>query len=109
LLQKVLVSFGDQIGFDTTVKGALDQVFGGNSGDDLGTGINANDDDSGSGTGSGTGSAANNASLQAALRSAQDALRDAQAALRAGDFTAYGKAQDRLKSAIEAAISAQNR
>ncbi len=32
LLQKVLVSFGDQIGFDDTLKGALDQVFGGNSG-----------------------------------------------------------------------------
>jgi uncharacterized membrane protein (UPF0182 family) len=109
LLQKILVSFGDQIGFDTTVKGALDQVFGGNSGDDLGTGINSNDDGQSGGSGSGSGSAANNASLQAALRSAQDALRDAQAALRAGDFAAYGKAQDRLKAAIEAAISAQNR
>ena len=32
LLQKVLVSFGDQIGYDDTLKGALDQVFGGNSG-----------------------------------------------------------------------------
>ena len=32
LLQKVLVSFGDQIGFDDNLKGALDQVFGGNSG-----------------------------------------------------------------------------
>ncbi|MCX6441549.1 MAG: UPF0182 family protein [Actinobacteria bacterium] len=32
LLQKVLVSFGDVIGFDSSLKGALDQVFGGNSG-----------------------------------------------------------------------------
>ncbi|MFM6941088.1 MAG: UPF0182 family protein, partial [Candidatus Planktophila sp.] len=31
LLQKVLVSFGDVIGFDSSLKGALDQVFGGNS------------------------------------------------------------------------------
>lgn len=109
LLQKVLVSFGDQIGFDDTVKGALDQVFGGNSGESLGTGIDSQggSDDGDSGTGSDSGAA--NASLQAALRSAQQALRDADAALKAGDFTAYGRAQDRLKSAIEAAISAQNR
>ncbi|MEY4034850.1 MAG: hypothetical protein RLZZ311_27, partial [Actinomycetota bacterium] len=32
LLQKVLVSFGDVFGFDSSLKGALDQVFGGNSG-----------------------------------------------------------------------------
>jgi uncharacterized protein len=109
LLQKVLVSFGDQIGFDETVKGALDQVFGGNSGESLGTGIDSQggSDDGSTGTGGDTDSA--NASLQAALRSAQQALRDADAALRAGDFTAYGRAQERLKSAIDAAISAQNR
>ena len=110
LLQKVLVSFGDQIGFDDTVKGALDQVFGGNSGESLGTGVESQDgDEGGTGTGTGTGSDSANASLQAALRSAQQALRDADAALKAGDFTAYGRAQDRLKSAIDAAISAQNR
>ena len=109
LLQKVLVSFGDQIGFDETVKGALDQVFGGNSGESLGTGIDSQggSDDGSTGTGGDTDSA--NASLQAALRSAQQALRDADAALKAGDFTAYGRAQERLKAAIDAAISAQNR
>ena len=32
LLQKVLVSFGDKIGFGDTLDEALDQVFGGNSG-----------------------------------------------------------------------------
>ena len=108
LLQKVLVSFGDQIGFADTVKGALDQVFGGDSGRNLGTGI---DSQGGGSTGgeSGTGTDSANASLQAALRSAQQALRDADAALKAGDFTAYGRAQERLKAAIDAAISAQNR
>jgi uncharacterized membrane protein (UPF0182 family) len=105
LLQKVLISFGDQIGFDETVKGALDQVFGGNSGDSLGTGVSSQNGQSGSGISSDP----NNAPLQAALRSAQQAIRDADAALKAGDFAAYGRAQDRLKAAIEAAISAQNR
>jgi len=106
LLQKILVSFGDQIGFADTVKGALDQVFGGNSGQSLGTGVESQGDTGGA---TGTDSGTANASLQAALRSAQQALRDADAALKAGDFTAYGRAQDRLKAAIEAAISAQNR
>ena len=110
LLQKVLVSFGDQIGFADTVAGALDQVFGGNSGGDLGTGTSSQGSGTSGGTATGTGSTSTgNAALDAALRSAQQALRDADAALKAGDFTAYGKAQARLKSAIEAAISAQRR
>jgi len=34
-------------------------------------------------------------------------LADGQAALANGDFAAYGRAQDRLKSAIASAIAAQ--
>jgi uncharacterized membrane protein (UPF0182 family) len=101
LLQKVLVSFGDQIGFDDTLKGALDQVFGGNSGT-----TTAGTPTSGTTTGGTTGSIPSS-SLKAALASAQSALTDSQNALKVGDFTAYGKAQDRLKAAIAAAISAQ--
>ena len=101
LLQKVLVSFGDVIGFDDTLKGALDQVFGGNSG----TVLN-NTSQSTAGTTS-NGNTNMSSSLKSALASAQSALADSQAALTKGDFTAYGKAQDRLKAAIAAAISAQ--
>jgi len=95
LLQKVLVSFGDQIGYDDTLKGALDQVFGGNSGTTSASG----------GSTSTTGTTNN--SLASALVSAKQALADGQAALAKGDFAAYGRAQDRLKSAIAAAIAAQ--
>jgi uncharacterized membrane protein (UPF0182 family) len=98
LLQKVLVSFGDQIGFDDTLKGALDQVFGGNSGTTTTT--------TGPSTTGGTGTKSQ--ALANALQSAQQALADGQAALAKGDFTAYGAAQDRLKSAIAAAIAAQS-
>lgn len=100
LLQKVLVSFGDQIGFDDTLKGALDQVFGGNSGTTTTTTT------TGPSTTGPTGS--KSAALAAALQSAQQAMSDAQAALAKGDFAAYGAAQNRLKSAIAAAIAAQN-
>ena len=98
LLQKVLVSFGDVIGFDNTLKGALDQVFGGNSGTVLNNTSQSN-------SGGSTPVVSN--TVKSALANAKAALADAQAALRRGDFAAYGKAQDRLEAAIAAAISAQ--
>ncbi|MEY4290229.1 MAG: hypothetical protein RL130_171, partial [Actinomycetota bacterium] len=97
LLQKVLVSFGDVIGFDSSLKGALDQVFGGNSGT------------SGATTASGGNTTNQSANLASALESARQAIADGQAALAKGDFAAFGRAQDRLKSAIAAAIAAQSR
>ena len=96
LLQKVLVSFGDVIGFDSSVKGALDQVFGGNSGTTSNSTVTATTSNS-------------SADLMTALQSAKQAIADGQAALAKGDFAAYGRAQDRLKSAIAAALAAQAR
>ena len=98
LLQKVLVSFGDQIGYDDTLKGALDQVFGGNSGTAAG----------GTTTNGSTG-VTTNSSLANSLASAKKAYADGLAALAKGDFAAYDKAQKRLKSALDAAINAQNK
>jgi uncharacterized membrane protein (UPF0182 family) len=95
LLQKVLVSFGDVIGFDNSLKGALDQVFGGNSGT--------------SNSGTTTTTSDSSADLKAALAAAKQALADGQSALAKGDFAAYGRAQDRLKAAIASAIAAQAR
>ena len=98
LLQKVLVSFGDQIGYDDTLKGALDQVFGGNSGSAAG------------GSSSDTaGEPSTNSSLANSLASAKQAYADGLAALAKGDFAAYDRAQKRLKSALDAAIDAQNK
>ena len=97
LLQKVLVSFGDQIGFDDTLKGALDQVFGGNSGTASTSGT----------TNTTTGTT--NSSLANALASAKQAYSDGLAALAKGDFAAYDKAQKRLKSALDSAINAQSK
>ena len=97
LLQKVLVSFGDQIGFDSTLQGALDQVFGGNSG----TVTNSN-----SGTTITSGASNSSSSLKSAIASAQAAYNDGLRAQKAGDWAAYGKAQDRLKSALAAVAAA---
>jgi uncharacterized protein len=97
LLQKVLVSFGDVIGYDSSLKGALDQVFGGNSGT--------------SSSGTPVTTTTNNASadLKSALQNAKQAIADGNAALAKGDFAAYGRAQDRLKAALAAAIAAEGR
>jgi uncharacterized membrane protein (UPF0182 family) len=100
LLQKVLVSFGEKIGFDDTLSGALNQVFGGDSG---------TASPSRPSTGGSSDQTPAQEDLAQALASAQRALADAQAALSRGDFAAYGQAQDRLKAAIEAAVAAQNR
>ena len=97
LLQKVLVSFGDQIGYDDTLKGALDQVFGGNSGTASTSGTTT------------TTIGTTNSSLANALASAKQAYSDGLAALAKGDFAAYDKAQKRLKSALDSAINAQSK
>jgi len=104
LLQKILVAFGDQIAFEDTLELALDNLFGGDSG--------AAVSDGGTGTGQGSSNGAQagvdsgNADLDAALERARIAIQDKAAALRAGDWNAYGEADDRLTLAIEQAIAA---
>ena len=101
LLQKVLVSFGDQIGFDDTLQGALDQVFGGNSGTTIG-----NNQPSIGGTTGGTGSSQ---AIRSAISSLQSAYADLEAAQKRLDGAAEDKARARVKAAIAALIAAQNR
>ena len=97
LLKKVLVAFGDKIAFEDTLDAALNSLFGGNSGVD----------NSGSGTGGTTKPGKiDNVALQSALKAAQQALSDRAAALKVGDWTAYGEAEKALQAAIEAAVQA---
>ena len=100
LLQKVLVSFGDQIGFDDTLQGALDQVFGGNSGTTIGS------NQPSTGTTGGTGSSQ---AIKSAISSLQSAYADLEAAQKRLDGAAEDKARARVKAAIAALIAAQNR
>ena len=100
LLQKVLVSFGDQIGFSETLQGALDQVFGGNSG----TTVSDNQQSTATPGVIGTSQA-----IRAAISSLQAAYADLEAAQKRLDGAAEDKARARVKAAIAALISAQNR
>ncbi|MGB4779923.1 UPF0182 family protein [Microbacterium sp.] len=110
-LQKVLVGFGDEIAFEDTLQGALDVLFGGDSGavtGDGGTDVTpapeptetGNPDEPG-GDGSTGGGTGTDVAFQAALQEAQQAMMDRQAALTQGDWTAYGEADARLTAAVE--------
>lgn len=104
LLQKVLVSFGDKIGFADTLDEALNQVFGGDSG------AKAPDGAAGGGTTPTTDPTLTaQQQLKAALADAQQAIKDGQAALAKQDFAAYGAAQKALQEALNRAVAADGR
>ena len=98
LLKKILVAFGDQIAFEDTLDGALNALFGGDSG--------AETPDPGTDPGTDPGSGNANPAVAKALAAAKAAFAAKIAAMKAGDWTAYGKADKALKDALDAAIAA---
>ncbi|WP_330447016.1 UPF0182 family protein [Kocuria rhizophila] len=115
-LRRVLVGFGEKVGFAPTLDGALDEVFGGNSGAKTDTGAGVSEkaaeaaqggkgkDSTPSPSPSGT-PAPRSSSLQEALDTANKAMQDSDKAMKDGDWTKYGEAQDRLKRAIDDAMA----
>jgi uncharacterized membrane protein (UPF0182 family) len=117
-LKKVLVGFGDKVGFSDMLEPALNQVFGtGGTGGSAGGTTPSGTPAPSTGTGTpapstGTSSVPSGtaqAELTAALSDAQAALAASDAALKAGDFQSYGAAQARLKAAVARALAAQQR
>ncbi|MCS6710946.1 UPF0182 family protein [Brachybacterium sp. EF45031] len=123
LLQLVLVSFGNRIGFAPTLDEALDQVFGGDSGANAGdASVPATGTAGSADTEDGTTAAASDPDQQAAppaaaagdaqarldqaLAEMETATREAEQALQAGDWEAYGAAQDTLQQALRDALAA---
>ncbi len=110
-LQKVLVSFGDDIAFEDTLNEALDTLFGGDSGADAGDtdvqptpGASPAPEPSPTPTEQTPPTTEPTDAYQAALQDAQKAMLDRQAALEKGDWTAYGEADARLTAAVEKLI-----
>ena len=110
LLRKVLVSFGDKVGFADTLSEALDQVFGGDSGAQTGEDVvdgdaaaanNTSDEQAAAGAADGDGAAASAAPSEAA--GAEPTQADTPAP---GEGTATGDAQTRLDTALVDARSA---
>ncbi|MFN2320239.1 MAG: UPF0182 family protein [Dermatophilaceae bacterium] len=99
--------FGKEVAWGTTLDQALDGLFGGDAG------ASAGDSDVGTDTETDPGTAepveprdGDAVALARALADIDQAYADGEAALRAGDFTAYGAAQQRLREAITRAIEA---
>lgn len=121
ILQKILVSFGDDIAFEDTLDLALDVLFGGNSGASAGDGgalpetgdaADATGDGSAGGADVGdtagqSGSSTQSSAMNSALRDMRQALTDRDAAMQAGDWAAYGEADQRLRDAIDRAMAAE--
>ena len=97
LLQKVLAGYGQEVVMEDTLEEALEKVF-------IGTATNGGGGSSGDG---GKKNGTPQEELAEAIAEASDAYADGQRALASGDFAAYGKAQDRLKAALDAAAKAQ--
>jgi uncharacterized membrane protein (UPF0182 family) len=118
LLRKVLVDYGDQVGYSDTLAGALNQVFG------AGAGSAASDSGSspaggGSPTTSPTtspapssspppgGSSPANPALEKAVADLNAALAALSAAQKSGDFAGIGQAEANLQKAIREFQAAQ--
>lgn len=104
LLRKVLVAFGQQVAFEDTLADALAKVLGetaAQSAADKNSAKNNKQD--------GQPKSDAQQDLDKALQEAEQALSAAEKALAAGDFTAYGKAQEDLAQAIQDARDAQKR
>jgi uncharacterized protein len=134
LLKRVLVAFGDQVGFAPTLDEALNQVFGGSSGASAGDAanvgagdsVNSGSDGSSSNGGAGSGDAGQSGKpdqsdtsgqkgkagaadksspeLKDALSKASQAMKDSDTAMKKGDWAAYGKAQQTLNDELNRAL-----
>lgn len=123
-LSAVAVAFGDKIAWAGSLDDALNDLFGGESGAKAGdTGKTAVTPAPGttppptsgpapstpppsSTTQPSQPSQPNEAALAQALKDAEAAYADGEAALKAGNFAAYGQAQERLKEALKRAVAA---
>ena len=117
LLRKVLVNYGDRVGYADTLEEALDQVFGAGAGQSATDGGDAPPGDEGTATpttpsaptsppadGGGTSSSPEMAAAAADISEAIEALKNAQ---RSGDFEGQGRALADLETAVAAYQAAQ--
>jgi uncharacterized membrane protein (UPF0182 family) len=91
ILNSVIISFGNKIAYKPTLAEALDELFG------AGTGVAVGGPSPSPGS-----SPSPSQTVSQLATEAQAAFDEGQAALKRGDFAAYGRAQDRLKAAIDA-------
>ncbi|MFJ1863283.1 UPF0182 family protein [Streptomyces sp. NPDC088097] len=101
LLRKVLVTYGGQTAFEDTLEKALNVVFGAEAPTIPTT------PEKPPGEGTTTPPTAQDPTVKAALDDAKKAIDAAEKARQGGDWTAFGKAQDDIKAALQRAIEAE--
>lgn len=104
LLRKVLVTYGGQTAFEDTLEKALNVVFGAEAPTVPTT---PTPPTTPPGEGTTTPPTSQDPTVKAALDDAQKAVEAAEKARQAGDWTAFGKAQDDIKAALKRAIDAE--
>jgi uncharacterized protein len=97
VLRYVLVSFGEQVGIGTTLRGALNDV--------LGLAPNTGETSPGGGTNGGTGEQVPS-DVRALLQQAETKFVEAQKALKAGDLQGYAAAQQQARDLVTQALKA---
>ncbi|MGB9378911.1 MAG: UPF0182 family protein [Mycobacteriales bacterium] len=105
LLRKVLVAFGDKVGYQDTLAGALDELFGPGAGDGLPSA--AGSPAPGPSSSPTPPPVGGSAELAAAVADIDAALKALATAQKAGDFAGIGKAQADLAAAISRFQKAQ--
>jgi uncharacterized membrane protein (UPF0182 family) len=116
LLQKVLVNFGDRVGYADTLQDALDQVFGAGAGESVtgggttppaGGGETPPEPTTPTTTPPDGGAPATSPEMNQAVADIQAALQALQTAQRNGDFEGQGRALADLQDAVTAYQNAQ--
>ncbi|MFF2850784.1 UPF0182 family protein [Streptomyces sp. NPDC058001] len=103
LLRKVLVTYAGKTAFEDTLEKALNVVFGAEKETPA---VPPGDGNTGTTPPPPT---SDNPTVQQALDDAQKAFDDGQAALKKGDWKAYGEAQQKLQDALKLADEAQSK
>lgn len=104
-LRKILVAFGDEVAFEDTLNDALNSLFAGDSGANTGDEILPDEPgEDGEEPSEPSEPPAAGTEFEQALQSARQAMLDRDAALKAGDLTAFAEADKRLTAAVEKLI-----
>jgi uncharacterized membrane protein (UPF0182 family) len=105
VLSSVIVSFGGQIAYQPTFSAALTQLFGPGAGDQA---VDGGGTPTPTPSGNGTPPPPASRTIAQLVSAATQAYSDGQAALKAGNFAAYGRAQAELKAALDKLAATQS-
>jgi uncharacterized membrane protein (UPF0182 family) len=106
-LQRVLVSYGNEVAANTTLARSLGDLFGAPIEEEPETPGVPTTPDPAPTTPPAPGEPPAAGDVASLIAEATRAFEDGQAALRANDFAAYGQAQDRLRTALERLSAAE--